>query len=99
MLNLVQDVRYASVDLPGQVSPNDREIVNESVTRSRSQPFQTQNLVLCFGGRDDVLRLSGKPFSIARRQNYRRPMERGSDERLSFAAVLDLPSVQLIVLR
>jgi hypothetical protein len=73
--DLVQDVRYASVDLPRQISPNDSEIVDESVARSRSEPLEPKNFILDFGVCDDVLRLSGEPFGVTGRQDDRWPME------------------------
>jgi hypothetical protein len=69
ILDLVQYIRYASVDLPGQVSPDNGKVVDESVARSRSEPLEPQNLILYFGIRDDVLGLSGEPLGVTRRQN------------------------------
>lgn len=67
--DLVQDVRYASVDLPRQISADDREIVDESVARPRSEPFETQDVVLDFGSCDDVLGLAGEPLGVTGRQD------------------------------
>lgn len=39
--NLVQNLRHASVDLSRQIPPDDREIVNESVTGTGSEPFES----------------------------------------------------------
>ena len=86
--DLVQDVRDAIVDLSGQVSADDCEIVDESVARPRSEPFKTQDVVLDFGSCDDVLGLAGEPFGVAGREDDRGPVEGWSDEGFAFAAVL-----------
>ena len=69
MPNFIQDFRYASIDLPRQISPDDGKVVDESVARPRSEPLKPQNLVLHFGICDDMLRLAGEPFGITGRQN------------------------------
>lgn len=67
--DLVQNVGYASVDLPRQISPDDGEVVDESVAWSGSEPLEPKNLVLDFGICDDVLGLAGEPFGVTWRQD------------------------------
>jgi len=67
--DLVQDFRYTSVDLPRQISADDREVVDESVARPRSEPFETEDVVLDFGSCDDVLGLAGEPFGVTGRED------------------------------
>ena len=73
--NLVQNLGHASIDLPGQVSSNHREIVNESIARSGSKPFESQNFVLHFGRCDEALGLLSEPFGVVRWQDDGRPVE------------------------
>ena len=86
--DLVQNLGHTNIDLPGQVSSYHREIVNESIIRSGSEPFETQDFVLHFGRSDEVFGLLSKPFGVVRGQDDGRPVERRSDERFTFAAVL-----------
>jgi hypothetical protein len=46
--DLVQDFGHTSIDLPSQISPDDSEVMDESIARSRSEPFKAEDLVLCF---------------------------------------------------
>lgn len=40
VLDLVKHFRYTGVDLPRQVSPDDRKVMNESVARPRGKPLE-----------------------------------------------------------
>lgn len=86
--DLIENLGYACIDLPRQVSSDYCEVVDESITRSGSKPLKPQDLVLRFGRSDEVLGLLGKPLGAVRRQNDGRPMKRRSDKRFAFAAVL-----------
>ena len=74
VLDLIQNLGYASIDLSCQISPDDREVVDECIARSRSEPLEAQDFVLYFGICDDVLRLPGEPLGITGRQDDRWPM-------------------------
>lgn len=63
--DLIQNLWYASVDLSGQISPDHCEIVDESVTGTGSEPFESEDFVLCFGRGDCVLWLMSEPFGVA----------------------------------
>ena len=97
--NLVQNLGHASMYLPREIPPDNREIVNESVTRSGSEPLESQNFVLHFGRCDEGFGLLRKPLCLLRRQDDRGPMERRSDEWLAFAAVLRDPLPLLLLIK
>lgn len=62
--DFVQNLGHASIDLSSQVSSDNGEIVDESIARSGSEPFESKDFVLHFGSRNDVLGLLSKPLGV-----------------------------------
>lgn len=75
VVNLVENLRHAGIQLPGEIPSNHSEIVDEGIARPRSEPFERQNLILGFGGGDEILGLMCEPLGIAGREHDRRPMK------------------------